>query len=495
MTIGARPFGRAPLGGSGFIPVPSSQLALQIGPLDVTPFLRRGTYSLRQELNGRDELEFTLISTTAYAPAIGENVFFSIGQGLLFAGSVHECDVEFVAENRSDYTRARVRCVDLSELADRRVVVEIYEQMSAGAIVRDIVGKYLFPELVQMGDIQEGPMVERVVFAYQTAARCFDDLCEASGFHWTIDQQRAVSFFARTSSPAPFTITSANAVFRRLQARRTRNQYRNVQYVAGGHGVTDPRTEPFRGDGTRATFTVEYPIFAAPSIQVNFQPQTVGIRGVDTVAQWFWNKGENTLGYTGTTLTSADVVLVSYRGLFQLIEVVEDTAAILERQAAQGLGTGRYELLESDSNLDGQALTEEKGLSLLRRYASLDTVVDFETDVPGLGIGQLVPVNAPEVGCVGTFFITHLETRPLLPNARRFQVTATTGELKSTFQELFQKMLASSQPISIRSGEILQEVMGMHDPVGVTDSIDATLADFAEGQWGVGDVGTAEMGP
>lgn len=519
MTMGVRPLGGAPLGGLAGTPGVTN-FTLQIGPVDVTPLLRVYTYRLRQELNGRDELEFTLISnqasyildetgnpildelgnpiptedSTGYVPLLGQQVILSIDGGLIFNGSVHERDVEFLSEADSDYTVIQVRCVDLNELADRHIVGEVYENQSAGAIVRAIVAKYLAAELIQIGDVQDGPMVSRVVFSYRTAAACFDELSEQSGMHWNIDQQRTMHFFSRTTAPAPFTITSANAVFRGLRGSRTRNQYRNVQYVDGGHGVTDPRNERFKGDSTLRSFNVEYPVYQKPTITRNFLAQTVGIRGIDTGQQWFWNKGETAIGQgDGDVMAATDFLDVLYQGLYPLLQIVESTASILERQLVEG-GTGRYESLDRDDQLDGQALVEEKGMSLLRRYGSLDEVIDFETDVPGLAIGQLVTVLVPELGLDGGFLITHLETQSLLPETRRFRVTATTGELKGTFQDFFARLLTTERPITIREGEVLQEVMALHDLVGVTDSVEATLADFAIGEFGTGEVGTGEFG-
>ncbi len=494
MILGGNPYGATPFGG---VPIPAAfqGVVLQIGPQDVTPSLLVNSYRIRRELNGRDELEFPLVSTTGYVPLLGQQVILSIDGGLEFVGTVHEREVAFHSDGRGDYTTVQVRCVDLNELADRRLVIEVYENMTAGAIVRAIVAKYLAAELIQIGDVQDGPTVARVVFPYQSAASCFDDLSEQSGFHWHIDAQRGMNFAARETAPAPFTITSANAVFRGLRGTRTRNQYRNVQYMDGGRGVTDPRTESFRGNGLQQSWNVEFEIFAKPTIDVNFQPQTVGIRGVDTTTQFYWNKGETAIGRLSSLppLLATDIIHVTYQGLFDVIEIVEDTAAILERQQVQG-GTGRYEQLDRDDQLDGQDRVLEKGISLLRRYASLDEVIEFETDVVGLTIGQLATVDVPELGLSGTFLITQLEIAPLNVTQRRFTVTATTGELKGRWQDLFANLLASNRPIVLREGEILQEVLAVHDPVGVTDSVVATLDNAATGEWGTGEAGTAEFG-
>lgn len=496
MALGSRPFGRAPLGGTGAAQTVDSSLILQIGPANVTDNLLFATYRVLHELNARDELECSLVSSTSYVPAIGETIVLSYRNGLVFVGTVHEREVQFTSDADSVYTTINVRAVDLNEICDRRRVVEIYENMSAGDIVSQMVLKYLnSSEFIQLGDIQDGPMVDRMVVPYLTVAEVLDELCAKSGFVWNIDTQRTLHFFARTTIPAPFTITSGNAVFRGLQGSRTRNQYRNVQYVDGGHGITDTITDEFAGDGTLRTFHVEYPLYEAPTIQRNFVPQSVGIRGIEEGKQWYWNVGEIAIGQDReqAVLQPTERLLVEYRGRFNLMTIVEDAEAIAERLTVE-VGSGRYEQLDRDDALDGQYLVEEKALALLRRFASLDDVIEFEIDIVGLATGQIVSVTVPELGLAGEYLITKMQTEWTMPDRPRFQVTATTGELKGRFQDFFTKLAGASGRVSIREGEILREVSGIHDRAGVTDSIEATLIDVVGDVFGTGEVGPGEMG-
>jgi hypothetical protein len=361
--------------------------------------------------------------------------------------------------------------------------------------VTQIVTKYLLPENIHHGDIQTGPLVSRMVIPYLTVADALDELCEKSGFHWNIDHGMALNFFARDTSPAPFTIDSSNAVFRGMRGSRTRNQYRNVQYVDGGKGITDTRQEFFKGDGLLRTFNVEYPLFEVPTIQRGFVPQTVGIRGVDEGKQWYWNVDETALGHDPSepVMTELERIDVLYRGTYDLITIVEDSPAILERQGVES-GTGRYEQIHQDDNIDGQDLVQEKGLSLLRRYATLDDIVEFETDVEGLNVGMLVSVNVPELGLLDSFLITSLDVSWLLPTLRRFNVRATTGEVKGRFQDFFAQLLGGRKAIAIREGEVLQEVAGLRDAVGVTDSYSASLTDVTFDVWGTAEWGASEFG-
>jgi hypothetical protein len=498
MPLGGRPFGKAPFGGTGAAPVAAASLVLQVAGIDVTGQVEWPALRHRKQLNGRDELSVTLLSSTGVIPALGAPVRMTLQNGLLFAGQIHERDIDFVTERNGQVTRSQVRCVDHNAIADRRRVVEVYEQKTAGEIVQLIMVKYLADEGVRFGDIQSGPLVTRMVIPYLTAAECLDELCERSGFFWNIDAHLVLNFFARTTVPAPFTIDSSNAVFRRIRGSRTKNQYRNVQYVDGGHGVTDLRTEPFRGDGTLRSFHVEYPLFKAPTITRNFAPQTVGIRGVDADKDWYWNAGETAIGQDARqeaiVLTDTDLLHVTYQGRFNLMQIVEDTSAVLERQGVEG-GTGRYEQLDREDGLDGQDVVEEKGLALLRHFGSLDDVVEFETDAQGLDVGQLLTVAVPELGLDGQFLISDMEIEWINFFTRRFTVTATTGELKGRAEDFFTQFLGTKKDIAIREGEILQEVLAIHELVGVTDAISATLVDVAADEFGTGEFGPGEFGP
>ena len=496
MTLGARAFGKSPFGGTGVSFAGQDLFIVVIGPNDVTALIdwRSPSPRIQKQLNGRDEFECTLLSSTGYVPALGESVQVYFERGLQFGGSVHERDVEFLTERSGQHTVSKIRCVDHSAIAHRRRVFEVFEDVSAGAIVRFIIFKYLAAEFVEPGDIQEGPLVTRMV-ANMSVAEALDELSEKSGFFWNISATFVLNFFARTTKPSPFTIDSSNAVFRHIRGSRTRNQYRNVQYVDGGRGVTDPRGERFRGDSLQRTFHVEYPLFKTPMISRNGQPQTVGIRGIDSEKDWYWNAGETAIGQDplGDLLGANEVLEVFYVGRFNLLQIVEDTSAILERQAVEG-GSGRHEQLDRDDQLDGQDLVQDKGLALLSHYGTLDDVAEFGTDIAGLDTGQLLTINVPALILEGPFLITQMDISWMARSTRRFRVTATTGELKGRAEEFFTRLLGSRQSIAIREGEILQEVLATHDPVRVSDSMVMTLIDVVVDEFGPGEFGSAEMG-
>src|SRR6185295_19222332 len=141
-------------------------------------------------------------------------------------------------------------------------------------------------------NMETGPTLEHVIFNYRTAAESFNDLGELTGFTWYIDYNKVLHFFSRTYFLAPFDLTS-DLLYRNLTSQATREQYRNTQWIRAGKDISSILTESFHGDGTpgkQTTFTLALPVALAPTITLNGNPQTVGIRNVDTLGfQWYWN--------------------------------------------------------------------------------------------------------------------------------------------------------------------------------------------------------------
>src|SRR5690606_21763127 len=141
--------------------------------------------------------------------------------------------------------------------------------------------------------VQDGAVITRAVFNYNTVNSAFNEISEQTGFSWFIDADKDVHFFSRETNVAPFAITTTSGNSRNLSVKRSKDRIRNVQYIRGGREASDPRTELFVGDGTRKTFTVSLPIASVPTVTVDGIPQTVGIRGLEGDRDWYWNKEQN----------------------------------------------------------------------------------------------------------------------------------------------------------------------------------------------------------
>lgn len=506
-------------------------IVFEIAGVDRASMLAKGTLRVADDLGGRATLRAVLNDTTGggYHPEEGDEVVVTYDGDLIYGGSVER--VKWRKVNGATLTRSEIEVVDYNQIPDRHLVARTYENMTAGDIVRDIVENDLVDEGISiagsvlaatgseigptsyigsavvgsfsLGGVVDGPVIERAVFNYVSAAAAFDELAQLVGFHWTIGYDKLLTFAPREQVRAPFDVTEAAKNFREMDVERSRSQYRNLQYLRAGVDVTDPRTETIYGDGANQTFAVAFPVYEAPTVEVSvgggaFSAQTVGIRGVDAdgSAQWYWNKGENQITQdTGDTpIAAADRLRVTYRGTFPIIIAHSEPGEIESRASTEG-GSGIYEAIEEDASLDSVTLAQAKAAAMLRKYGRIPENVTFETDDPGLRAGQLVTITSAEHGVDGDYLIESVDTEDIGVGEQfmRNTVRATSGERLDNWVDFFRKVSAMNRPKTIRENEQLASGRTIADAVAFEDDLTADDAAYDDAEIGTAIVGYAEV--
>ncbi|GAG84045.1 unnamed protein product, partial [marine sediment metagenome] len=99
-------------------------------------------------------------------------------------------------------------------------------------------------------------------------------------------------------------------------------------------------------------FTVGYPIALIPTITEDvLGVADVGIKGIDTGKDYYWNKGDATV-YAEVVPANGRNVEVKFYGEYPLIALASDHAEILARQAVEGAGTGMVEEIVTEAQWD-----------------------------------------------------------------------------------------------------------------------------------------------
>lgn len=492
-----------------------------------------GSLRIDDQAQNRSTCNFTLRDPNGvYTPQTGHEVLIYDDAGdLVFGGSIERPKRRRLISGGPLETT--VACVDFNQIADRHIVARTYSNTTAGEIVRDIVTNDLAGEGIsvigstinttgsQVGigevgsaevgtishtGVQNGPVIDEATFVYQTAAECFSDLAELIGFYWNIGYDKLLTFAPPEQVTAPFAVAEGAGIggaanFRDMSVEESRDQYRNRQYVRAGTDVTDPRTETFKGDGNTKTFTLAFPAATEPVVEVSlsggaFTAKTVGIGGVETGMDWYWNKGENTITQddAGTALTSSDVLRVNYQGSFPIIVASAGQDEINARAAIEG-GSGIYEDLVDAQDLDSLDLAIEKAASLLRRYASIPASVEFETDVAGLRAGQLVHITSSEHSIDADFFIENVSSMDIGAQDRRLRttVTAVSGERLDNWIDFFRRMVTTGRHFVLRENEALALGRTAAETVTVTDELTVTSGAYAGAIVGTAVTGFSEV--
>lgn len=300
-------------------------------------------------------------------------------------------------------------------------------------------------------DIGNGSLIPQTDYQYKkTVAEAIDDLAKQSDYWWTIDANKHLVFQERQGVPSAWILTdvSGDLLLSGLQVENSADLYRNRQYVIGGYD-TGTFIEQRDGDGTTTSWAMGYPLAASPAITVNGQPMMVGVKGVDTGKDFYYELDSATItqDQSATPLASNQTLSVTYTGKFSVTVMVEDTI----EQAAWAAKEGGSGIVEHVIDVSGQALAkaacQQIAQANLDRYKVVGRTLTFATRKHGLGVGQLLSVFVPEHGIVdGLFLINRVQTTlrtATIDGVEQldsvYTIEASEGPYLGTWVKLFKK--------------------------------------------------------
>jgi hypothetical protein len=484
MGFGAASFGSRPFGG-GIAGVTPGVFHLFIAGRDVTGLLAFGTAEWSGRLNERGTAQCRLnVLDDAFVPQPGHRFTIKVDTTIHFDGYIHRAErshLTFANEAKLGYA---IDAVDWNALLDRRTVNAVYENMTAGAIVRDILATILAAEGIIVGVIEDGPVVSKAVFPFTKVSDALRDLSDITGFQWRVTEYRELHFSGPTTFPAPFSIDETNAKFVGLAHDLSLDQHANKIYIQAGHGVTATQTERFLGNGKEKTWSLSYPVTEIESITItdllgnNAVVQTVGVRQMAADKQWYYQKNDPRITADDTNpiiLTTAQVLVVVYKGFYPLRLVLANEGVIADRKAAMG-GTGLFELSEVQQSIDGEDPVLEFGLAKLRKLSALPERVTFRTFTDRLYPGHSVPITLPSLNLSHAYLVVGVDTVQFGDGPRRsYQIECALSEKYEGMVEYFAAQRRAGASLLIRENEVLSEPVVDVEPVAVTDAVQADL--------------------
>lgn len=373
-----------------------------------------------------------------------------------------------------------ISCIGREFLAKKRVVQKSYTNQTCGSIARDIFDTILQPEGAYAALIYDGPTIsdsQIIPFTidgnvllpqknfFCKASDALDQLvteASASGvpYYNAIDQNAGVYFapYGAVTGPTiddtlidqnqnPPTITWANP------------NYRNGQYETGGVAQTSTQTEARKGDSNTTSWPMSFDLASAPTINVDGASKTVGIKGVDSGKDFYWQQGSPDIVQDSgaTKLTSSNTLNVSYIGQYPNTSLVYNAAQIAYQASVDGT-SGIIEEIDTDQTLTSASNALSKASNLLTRMAQQGGQLVFTTRQSGFLPGQFCPANMPYFNLISTSML--IETVTITDSVDGlniwYQVTAIVGPYDTTYVDFFSKLLA--QNASANSGNISQSV-------------------------------------
>jgi hypothetical protein len=495
--------------------------------------------SIRNTLSSRSTAEVTIVDRDRLVPCFpGEDIKITWNDQVLFAGTIDQSQDELTDRNDDgDAAFTRLRCVDYSQLLDRFTVANAFLNENLASIVGQIVNSetLLFLEGVSLGEIPDTPELSKVVFNHRTVANIFRELGESLGLSWRVDFNKRVQFYDQATFLAPFTIGDLGRIDNRLYVRtRDRSQYRNLQIILAGFDLTDTRVENVRGDPTSVdvakrtrTFPLAYevgrlkitdeevakdPSLAPLQAQLGIRRygqgftgelQRIGTRNMSEdgdaeenpdFVQWFYEVGENEISKNSTenetlnpTLDDEGRLEVTYQGRFPIALEKENAPEIAERAAIEG-GSGVYEHVDEDEDLDGRDLASEKADRLLATYGRIPNYFEFEMDQPLLEVGHLLDIQVADLGITPArqFMVDSLQIDFVAEHVPRTRYRLVDGNRLQGWSDFFRKWIERGKKTAIRENEVvvktkrLPETLTIEDELQDSENDTVTLPDYDE---------------
>jgi hypothetical protein len=463
---------------------------ITLGGVDLGPYKVPGSLKLKGAMGSRAAVSLKLVNTGSYAPVKGSQVLMVDDQTLAtrFAGVLYTA--KRTKRLGSTSFEWDLTFTDFCQLADRKLVFKTYSSTTSGAIVQDIITTYLAELGVTAGTIEAGSSIVQAGYNGQTCTELLNGLADQDGYIWRIDENKQLHYVSQSGYAAPWNITDSTANYVELSTVDTLAGYRNTEYFrASANGISNSRTETYAGDGVRREFAMLYPLYQVPTIKVNSVAKTVGIQGIDSGKDFYWSKGSKiiTQDSAGTLLTGSDTLAVTYVGTIAIFVQLDNGADITARAAAEG-NSGRYEVMDQDSNCQYIDLALEAASTQLDQNAFGVMDMEFDTFTPGLVPGMVMSVTRSDYGISTTMLITEVDGSelPAVGLPFKYSVKGISGQKKELWLDYYRK-LSQRKDYSIRENEVVSLCTTLQAVCKCTDVISVSSRPIAR-------IGTAQIG-
>lgn len=312
------------------------------------------------------------------------------------------------------YLEHALQLMDNCYKADKRVIFQSYLEVSAGAIVQDLVNRVLYQEGVTYSatSIAAGPTIPEVIWNGKQISAAMDWLAKNAGYWWNIDINGVIWFQPYGGVPAPFVLDGSQVeagTAGGLSVEYGNDMYVNTQYTKGGNSTkgskTNPLIETFHGDGARRNFTLSYPVSSIyqvvqDGVDVTAQSLTKGSSG----GFWYYAPGDAVIAQDPgqTILVNTDTLEIHYDGRVPAIGKAINSTLIANQKAREGsTGSGIVESVYADTKVHSLSAALGIASALLAHYGSDTTVLEFDmlaSKASGLMEGQMLTVNLSDFG-------------------------------------------------------------------------------------------------
>lgn len=236
-------------------------LAITIAGSNLTSQYQTGTLRITERLqNKSNSAQLTIVKkSSGTAPAQGSSISITDGARKLFAGFITQSDpTEYGIGSLLVYN---IEATDYTYLLNAREAQIAYEDATLKDIVEDLLGRYAPDQAFNTTAVATGPTLSTITFDHISLRACFEKLAKRTGYVWTIDYDKNVTFDLPTATAAPEDLRDASpSNHEAVTIEYDVSQVRNVVRVIGssdGEASESPVIQEFTADGTTRSWELD----------------------------------------------------------------------------------------------------------------------------------------------------------------------------------------------------------------------------------------------
>lgn len=404
---------------------------------------------------GRWQATFDLIDYNgSYTPQLGQTVLIQENGIRLMIGCITSITLELFDGNNA-FVIYHITAGDKSSIFDHRVVLQRF--FLAGTDIADVIRAMFTDSTVCNPPLQEegitlnnlpaslGPLtVDLGPYNLPTVTQVMDDLVTDLAGVWFVDTLSDLNVKPLGSlDAAPFTLTASVANWRRGSMSTSLFEYRNKNYAVSDRNVTPAADAPaITGTPIVETWTLPQALanslgYLPLSIVTNFPMLKVTglkVNGISRTAYsgttyppinfrhawWYFPQTNNLIPPNAGNVAPfpepadpspdpapGDVVEISYIAPQQSAQVVQQDPLA---PSFGTCGSGVWEVVTQVKGVTSQDVLNQIATKEMEKSGVLPKNLSYETDRPGLAVGQLQNVNIPRLDLNGVdLMITSLD--------------------------------------------------------------------------------------
>lgn len=424
-----------------------------------------------------DSCSFTIrnYGNRIYVPVVGREVIIYDNATKVFAGHIVRRTQKFSWFKVVEY---ECECVDYSRLLSKRLVSNIYENMTINAIIQHLIDHFSIGGFTT-NNVSCTTEIEYIAFNYQPLDKCLEELAKLVNYDYYVDYDKDIHFRASDSVSAPYDITETNGKcdLNTLVIRQDNSQVRNTIIVRGGDYESSRFTADIECNGTDYVYPLPYK-FSEFRATLTGQVMNVGIdfSGDPNYYDALHNKSEKVIKFReARTPSNGSLLRVSGLPILPLIIKLEAPEKVSAMLSAEGVA-GDYEFLVVDSTLENKQAARDRANAEITAYGDTLCEGEFETEEAGLRAGQTININVPSLGIDSNYIINKVDSRMFSETGMKYTISLISTKSKDMIGLLQQILLNQTKQIKVRENEIIDLINSYYETLNISESVSSLIS-------------------